>query len=183
MQTAEQLDHHIQTYLESLIRNIPDFPKKGIQFKDITPLLADADAVQLTPLQLVKPFRNQQIDYVVGVESRGFLFGPLMANLLNAGFIPVRKPDKLPAEIISSEYELEYGTDELQVHKDAIQTGDNVLIHDDLIALGGSSAATVDLVDRLGGNIAGFSFIIELSFLEGRKKIEQNGPIHTLIQY
>lgn len=178
-----QIDQDIRSYLQSLIRNIPDFPEEGIQFKDITPLLQDPDALQLAPLQLVKPFRDLKIDYVAGIESRGFMFGPHMASMLDAGFIAVRKPGKLPYDVVSSEYELEYGTDELQMHSDSIGKGDNVLIHDDLIATGGSSQAAADLVDKLNGNVVGYSFIMELSFLEGRKKIEKHGTVHSLFQY
>jgi adenine phosphoribosyltransferase len=158
-------------YLESVIRTIPNFPKPGIQFKDITTLLSDRKALKLTTQALSEPFKNIQCDVVVGLESRGFLFGTNMAEVLDAAFVPVRKPGKLPAEFISESYELEYGTDSLEMHKDAIKKGDRVIIHDDLIATGGTALAASKLVEKLGGEIVGYSFIIELSFLEGRKKL------------
>ncbi len=175
--------NNIQSYLSRLIRNIPDFPSEGIQFKDITPLLKDPEALQLAPAQLVEPFRQLKVDYVAGIESRGFMFGPHMASLLDAGFIAVRKSGKLPYETVRAEYELEYGKDELFMHKDAIIKGENVLIHDDLIATGGSAKATAELVDKLDGQVVGFSFLLELTFLEGRKKLGNNGEVHSIIKY
>lgn len=176
------IDNHILQFLESNIRTIPNFPKDGIQFKDITPLLGNPEAVYHTARLLVKPFVNESVDYVVGLESRGFLFGPRLAMDLHAGFIPVRKPNRLPYETIRSEYELEYGTDAVEMHADAIPAGANVLIHDDLIATGGTAAAAADLVTQLGGNIIGFSFIIELSFLKGQEKLNRIAPTHSLIK-
>lgn len=178
-----ETENKIRSYLGRLIRNIPDFPTEGIQFKDITPLLKDPEALQLAPSQLIEPFRQLKVDYVAGIESRGFMFGPHMASLLDAGFIAVRKSGKLPYETVSAEYELEYGKDELFMHKDAINKADTVLIHDDLIATGGSAKATVDLVNKLEGKVIGFSFLLELTFLEGRKKLEKNGQIHSIIEY
>lgn len=163
------------------IRNVPDFPKPGIQFKDITPMLGDPETLDLTATLLAKPYHNQKIDFVAGLESRGFLFGPLLAREMNAGFIPVRKPGKLPAETLSYEYELEYGTDSLEVHKDALSKGANVVIHDDLIATGGTAVAAVKLIEKLGGNIVGFSFIMELSFLGGKDNLPSDVSYHCIL--
>ncbi|TNE70397.1 adenine phosphoribosyltransferase [bacterium] len=168
-------------YLNSLIRTVPDFPKPGIQFKDITPLLKNPEALRLTTELLVSPFRDIQVDAVVGLESRGFLFGTNMAAELHAGFVPVRKPNKLPSDKIFAEYELEYGKDKVEMHSDAIKPGERVVIHDDLIATGGTAAAATELVEKLGGVVVGYSFIIELSFLEGQQKLAQNAPVHSLI--
>jgi len=154
------------------IRTIPDFPKPGIQFKDFTPLLADPETLIITSKLLKKPFNKQKIDVVAGLESRGFLFGPRLAQDLNAGFVPVRKPDKLPAETVAQDYELEYGTDRLELHKDAFAEGANVIIHDDLIATGGSALATARLIEKLGGNIVAFSFIMKIGSLKGYKLLE-----------
>lgn len=159
--------------LRQSIRNIPDFPKPGIQFKDITPLLKDAETLELTSRMLARPFRNMAIDYVVGLESRGFLFGTNLAQDLNAGFIPVRKPGKLPAETRSATYALEYGEDALEIHSDALSADATVIIHDDLIATGGSAAATTELVRQAGATVAGYSFIVELKELGGRKSLPE----------
>jgi len=164
------------------IRTIPDFPKPGIQFKDFTPLLADPETLQLTSDLLSDPFKGQNVDIVVGLESRGFIFGPGLAQNLGAGFVPVRKPDKLPAETVTEEYELEYCTDRLELHKDAFADGANVVIHDDLIATGGSAMASARLIEKLGGNIVAFSFIMEISFLEGLKLLEDKSyTCHSLL--
>ena len=168
-------------YLLSVIRNIPDFPKPGIQFKDITTLLADPKALNLTTDLLTKPYQNERVDVVVGLESRGFLFGTNLAQSLGASFVPVRKPGKLPAKTISESYELEYGTDQLEMHADAIKKGDRVIIHDDLIATGGSATAAKKLVERLGGEIIGYSFIMELSFLNGRDNLNHQKVESILI--
>lgn len=168
-------------YLKSLIRTIPDFPQTGIQFKDITPLLKNSEALRLTTEMLVIPFRDIQVDVVVGLESRGFFFGTNMAADLHAGFVPIRKPNKLPSDKISAEYELEYGKDRVEMHSDAIKPGERVVIHDDLIATGGTAAAATELVEQLGGVVVGYSFIIELEFLEGQKKLAQHAPVHSLI--
>jgi adenine phosphoribosyltransferase len=167
----EQVEKSIRTFIKETIRDIPDFPKEGILFKDITTLLADKDALELTSYLLRKPFMDTEVDYVLGLESRGFLFGTNLAQDLNAGFIPVRKPGKLPADTISATYTLEYGEDSIEMHKDALHEGSRVLIHDDLIATGGSAAAAAELVKKVGGEIIGYSFIIELSALQGRKKL------------
>ena len=157
--------------LESLIRDVPDFPKAGIVFKDITPMLADPAAMKDVVAQLAAPYRDAGVDVVVGMESRGFIFGPAVACELGAGFVPTRKPGKLPAETLSESYELEYGTDTLEIHADAIKPDQKVLMVDDLIATGGTMAAACALVNRLGGEIVGAAFVIELSFLNGRDKI------------
>lgn len=168
-------------FLNTTIRTIPDFPKKGIQFKDITPLLKNPSALRLTTEMLVQPFFTENVDVVVGLESRGFLFGTNMATDLHAGFVPVRKPNKLPYSKIYAEYELEYGKDRVEMHSDAIKPGERVLIHDDLIATGGTAAAATQLVEQLGGVVVGYSFIIELGFLNGRTKLANGVPVHALI--
>lgn len=157
--------------LSSYIRTVPDFPKEGIGFKDITTLLKDATAFRQAIEELAERYRNIGIQKVVGMESRGFIFGSVLAYKWGAGFVPVRKPGKLPAETLSVEYELEYGTDTLEIHKDAISAGEQVLIVDDLLATGGTAQATVKLVDALGGTIVGVAFLIELTFLKGRIKL------------
>jgi adenine phosphoribosyltransferase len=177
----DQVKESIRQYLKNNIRNIPDFPKAGIQFKDITTLLKDPDALQLTSDLLKRPFIREHIDYVAGIESRGFLFGSRLAQDLNAGFIAIRKPGKLPGETISAEYELEYGTNTLEIHNDAIHSGASVVIHDDLIATGGSAKAATALVQKLGGRVAGYSFIMELKALEGCKKLPEDTIIDTLV--
>jgi adenine phosphoribosyltransferase len=164
------------------IRDIPDFPKKGIVFKDITPVLQDPQALMLTSRLLMEPFMGQQVDLIAGIESRGFIFGTRMATDMNAGFIPVRKPNKLPAEKISVEYELEYGFDRLEMHSDAIRKGDRVIIHDDLMATGGSARAASELIRSLGGIVIGYSFVLELSFLNGKEKLEPGIPVHSLLK-
>jgi adenine phosphoribosyltransferase len=158
--------------LEPFIRDIPDFPKKGIIFKDITPLLASPEGLKEAIAQLAAPYRDKGVDVVVGMESRGFIFGPAVACALGAGFVPTRKPGKLPAETIDETYDLEYGTDTLEIHADGILPGQKVLMVDDLIATGGTMAAACKLVRRLGGEIVGAAFLIELSFLHGRDKLE-----------
>lgn len=176
-------DQDILNLIESQIRNVPDFPKAGILFKDITPLLGNAETLRQTSRLLAKPFSTEEVDVVIGLESRGFLFGTQIAMELNAGFVPVRKPNKLPYHKIQATYELEYGTDMVEMHSDAINPGDRVVIHDDLIATGGTSAAATELVEKLGGVVVGYSFIIELAFLNGREKLVKHAPIHTLIRY
>jgi len=168
--------------LKQYIREVPDYPKPGILFYDITTLLKDPKALRMTCDRFVWLFHEKQIDKVVGMESRGFMFGPIVAYDLNAGFVPVRKPGKLPAEIASESYALEYGTDTLEIHKDAIQPGERVLIADDLVATGGTALATAKLVEGLGGVVAGFGFVVELNFLQGRDKLE-GYDVQSLIQY
>jgi adenine phosphoribosyltransferase len=174
-------EENIKKYLESVIRTVPDFPKPGIQFKDITTLLVDKKALKMTTKALCTPYLDSNCDVVVGLESRGFLFGTNMAEILDASFVPVRKPGKLPSEYISETYELEYGSDSLEIHTDAIKKGDKVIIHDDLIATGGTALAAKKLVERLGGNVIGYSFIIELSFLQGGEKLEHDKIESVLI--
>jgi len=169
------------TSLERFIRDVPDFPKEGIVFKDITPLLADVGALKEAVRLLADPYRDKDVDIVVGIESRGIIFAPAVACELGAGFVPTRKPGKLPAETIQCEYELEYGTDALEIHADAIAKGQRVVLIDDLIATGGTVAAVRDLVERLGGEILGASFLVELCFLHGREKLP-GIDIHSLIQ-
>ena len=168
--------------IENYIRDIQDFPKPGIGFKDITPLLQNAEATQACLDLLVSSLEGKKIDKVVGVESRGFFFGILLAQKLNAGFVPVRKPKKLPFETISASYELEYGTDTLEMHIDAIQKGDKVLIHDDVLATGGTAKAVCELVEQLGGEIVQMNFLMELSFLNGREKLG-NKEIFAALTY
>jgi len=170
--------------LKSLIRDIPDFPKPGILFRDITTLLSDPDGLRHTIDSLVQKCQaaDLQPDYIVGMESRGFIFAPPLAYHLNAGFVPVRKPGKLPADVYSVEYELEYGTDRLEVHQDAFQPGSRVLIVDDLMATGGTAKATAELVTKAGAELVGFAFIIELQGLNGRSQLPHI-PIITLIEY
>jgi len=168
--------------LKSFIRDIPDYPKEGIIFKDITPLLAHPLAIQSAVDLMAEPFKNERIDFIAATEARGFLFGPSMATYLDAGFIPVRKPGKLPSETIAHSYELEYGTDTLEIHKDSIFKGAKVLIVDDLLATGGTVGATKALVESLGGEVVGFSFLIELSFLKGREALG-NPRINAVVKY
>ncbi|WP_456312235.1 adenine phosphoribosyltransferase [Pseudomonas shirazensis] len=168
--------------LENYIRDIQGFPKEGILFKDITPLLNDPIAREECLKILLDSLKGQKIDKVIGAESRGFFFGMLLADRLNAGFVPVRKPKKLPFTTISASYELEYGTDSLEIHIDAIQKGDKVLIHDDVLATGGTAKALEELVNELGGEIIQFNFLMELSFLNGREKIKNN-PIFAALTY
>jgi len=168
--------------IDQYIRNIPDFPKKGIQYKDITPLLLDPKVMEATLQALIKPLAGQKIDKVVGVEARGFLFGMLLAKELNVGFVPIRKPGKLPYDTISASYDLEYGTDSIQVHTDAILPGEKVLMHDDVLATGGTAAAACSLIERLGGVIVGCNFLLELKDLNGRDKLKGFDVI-TLASY
>ncbi|HEA20760.1 hypothetical protein LCGC14_0742010 [marine sediment metagenome] len=168
--------------LKHYIRDIPDFPSKGILFKDITPLLIDPEAMNQATEALLKLIGNLRIDKVVGMESRGFFFGPLLASKLNVGFVPVRKPGKLPAEKISLTYDLEYGSDTLEIHSDSIRKGDRVLIHDDVLATGGTAKATCDLIESLGGEVVQCNFLMILGFLKGREKL--NGyEVKSLIEY
>ncbi len=159
--------------IENYIRDIQDFPKTGIIFKDITPLLLNNEATNACLDLLISSLEGKKIDKVVGVESRGFFFGILLAQKLGVGFIPVRKPKKLPYETISASYELEYGFDTLEMHTDAIEKGENILIHDDVLATGGTAKAVCDLVEQLGGNIIQCNFLMEIDFLKGREKISE----------
>lgn len=168
--------------LEKYIRDVADFPKPGIIFKDITPLLANPEATKACLHFLMNSLKDKNITKVVGIESRGFFFATLIAQELNAGFIPVRKPKKLPFDTIAATYELEYGSDTLEIHTDAIQKGDRVLIHDDVLATGGTAKAVCELVEKLGGEIIQVNFLMELSFLNGRDKIK-NHEIFAAITY
>lgn len=164
--TADTLEQ-----LKSRIRDVPDFPKPGIVFKDITTLLKDPRGLKTLLEEMTKPFKDQSIDYVVGVESRGFILGTPMAYMLDAGFVPVRKSGKLPADTLKKEYSLEYGTDVLEIHRDAIKPGDRVLVVDDLLATGGTARATLDMLEELKADVVACTFAIELSFLKGREKL------------
>lgn len=170
-----------QAQLRKLIREIPDFPKPGILFRDITPLLADAPGLALAIELLANPFRGKNIDLVVGAESRGFIFGTAVACCLSAGFVIVRKPGKLPHKKIAMTYDLEYGTDTLEMHADAIVKGQRVLVVDDLLATGGTMKACCDLVEKLGGTVAGIAVLIELAGLGGREKL--GAPVHSVLRY
>lgn len=168
--------------LESKIREVMDFPKKGIGFKDITTLLLDSEALRMSVEKMGEPFLNKGITKIIGIESRGFIFGMPIAYYMNLPFIPIRKPGKLPSEIESMEYELEYGTDKIEIHKDSLIAEDKVLIVDDLLATGGTMEAAVKLVEKCGAEVAGISFLIELNFLNGRNKL--NGQnISSLVCY
>lgn len=168
--------------LKDYIRNIQDYPKQGILFRDITTLLQNKDAFKYAIDKMAEQISSEKIDYIVGAESRGFLVGSALAYKLNCGFIPVRKKGKLPYKTISEEYALEYGTDTLYMHEDAIKKGDRVLIVDDLIATGGTALAMIKMVEKLEGIVVGSSFLIELKELNGRKEIEKY-PVHVLIEY
>jgi len=167
---------------KTLIRNVPDFPKPGIVFRDITTVISDPKALRAAVKQMAKPFADDRIDVVVGIESRGFIFGAAIAVELGVGFVPVRKPGKLPYQTTSETYQLEYGSDTVQIHTDAIRPGQRVLMVDDLLATGGTMAAACRLVERLGGTVAGISFLIDLAFLNGRQKLP-NRKIAALVSY
>jgi len=169
--------------LKKYIREVPDFPKPGINFYDITTLLKDPTALRMTVDRFTWMFAGgHRVDKVVGIESRGFMFGPSLAYALNAGFVPVRKPGKLPADKVTQSYDLEYGTDKLEMHSDAVRSGEHVLVVDDVIATGGTALATAKMVEALGGQVTGFGFIIELSFLPGREKLS-GYEVEALIRY
>lgn len=170
------------TEYRSLIREVPDFPKPGILFYDITTLLKDSKAFAAIAEELTRYYQDQRITKVVGIESRGFIYGGVLAQRLNAGFVPVRKPGKLPADSFEVKYSLEYGSNSLAIHRDAINMGERVLIVDDLLATGGTAAATVSLVRQLGGEIVGLDFLVELKGLNGRQKLI-GYPVHTTILY
>ncbi len=169
-------------FVRAHVRDVVDYPKAGIVFKDITPLLASADAFRATVDALAEPFTATRVDKVIGIEARGFVFAAPVTYGLNAGFVPVRKPGKLPWEIEREEYELEYGTDLLEIHRDAIAPGERVLIVDDVIATGGTAVAAAHLVERLGGVVIGLAFVLELGFLHGRDKLD-GYEIHALVTY
>ncbi len=168
--------------LKKLIREVPDFPKPGILFYDITTLLKDPAGLRAAIDALQTRYQKARIDIVLGIEARGFIFAPALALALGAGFVPVRKPKKLPAETVAISYQLEYGSDSLEVHKDAIQPGQNILILDDLLATGGTAAAVAKLVEELGGTVAGLGFVVELDFLHGRDKLA-GYEVFSLLHY
>lgn len=163
----------IEDQIKSVIRDVPDFPKPGIIFKDITPILLQPEVSEQIVSHLVEQYKNENIDAVAGIESRGFLFGFPLAIRLGVPFVLIRKEGKLPYEKISHDYELEYGTSTIEMHVDAVQSGQKVLVHDDLLATGGSAEAAAHLIKKCGGEIAGFNFLVELSFLNGQKKLEE----------
>jgi len=171
-----------QVNLASHIRNIPDFPKTGIQFKDITPLLKDKEAFQMAVDHLASLFKDKKVDFVVGIEARGFILGAPVAYLLGCGFIPVRKKGKLPAAVTSKTYELEYATATLEMHSDAIMKNQKIVVIDDLLATGGTSLAVCEMIEELGGEIIGLGYLIELEFLHGRKLLEKY-PVYSLITF
>jgi adenine phosphoribosyltransferase len=170
------------TNIEDFIRDIPDFPKPGIVFKDITPLLGDHGAFQASIAQMQVALEGVACDAIVGMESRGFLFGAALALQMGVGFIPVRKPGKLPSETISQEYELEYGSDTIEIHKDAISAGQNIVVVDDLIATGGTATATCDLIEKLGGKVSSLMFLIALDFIPWREKLGDR-DVRALLRY
>lgn len=169
-------------HLKKLIREVPGFPKPGILFYDITTLLKDAAGFKAVIDALKAHYEKTPVDLVLGIEARGFIFAPALAYALGAGFIPVRKPKKLPAKTVREEYQLEYGTDSLEIHADAIEPGQNVLIVDDLLATGGTAAAVASLVEKLGGKVAGIGFVVELDFLKGREKLAGH-DVFSLLRY
>ena len=168
--------------LKSKIRHIPDFPKPGILFYDITTLLNDKQGFRDTVEALASPYRTKVIDQVVGIESRGFILGAAVANALGAGFVPIRKPGKLPSKCYREDYALEYGTDGLEIHEDAVRSGQRVLLVDDVLATGGTAKAASELVRRIGGELVGLSFLIELNFLNGRDKLAGQA-VYSVLQY
>jgi adenine phosphoribosyltransferase len=175
---------HLQERLRSVIRDIPDFPKPGILFKDITPVLKDMELSKEVVNGFYESFSQQKIDGVIGIESRGFLYGMLLAQKFNVPFIPVRKHGKLPYKTISYKYDLEYGSSIVELHVDAFKEGSNILIHDDLLATGGTAAAAAELIKMLKGNVAGFTFLVGLDFLKGKEVLKKHSDkIVTLIDY
>jgi len=168
--------------LKAAIREVPDWPKKGILFYDVTTLLKRADRFHETVDALISPYKNRKVDLVAGIEARGFIFAPTVAYALGAGFIPVRKPGKLPAATHKATYDLEYGTDSLEIHRDAVEPGQRVLVVDDLIATGGTAKAVAELIEKMGGEIVGFAFVVELEFLKGRGKL-QKYEVTSLLKY
>ena len=169
--------------VKNKIRAVQDFPKKGIRFRDITTGLKEAEVMKVMVDYLCNQYSDCKIDYIAGIESRGFIFGMPMAYKLNCGFIPIRKPNKLPAQTIKESYELEYGSDTIEIHADAIEKGANVLVVDDLLATGGTAKAACNLVKKAGGNLVGAAFLIELTDLNGREKLDNCGKIISMLQY
>lgn len=171
------------TDIKNSIRNVPDYPKPGIQFKDITTAMRNPAVFKEIIDMMTSHFAKQKIDYVVGIDARGFIFGAALAYKLGCGFVPVRKPGKLPADTIAEEYALEYGTDKLEIHRDALKKGDRVVIVDDLIAIGGTALAAANLVRKLDAEIAAFAFVIELTDLHGREKLQNIAEVYSLVQF
>ncbi len=178
MQTTDAIDK-----LAKLIHDVPDFPKPGVVYKDFTPLLADPSALALAVELMANPYRGKGIDLVVGAESRGFIFGIAIAQALSAGFAPVRKPGKLPRAVHGVDYDLEYGSDRLELHQDALIAGHRVLLVDDLLATGGTMQASCELVEKCGAQIAGITVLIELNFLNGRDLLGGFGDVHSVLRY
>jgi adenine phosphoribosyltransferase len=168
--------------LKECIRDVPDFPKQGIIFKDITTLLKNPEALRCTVDLMAEHYKDRKIDQVIAIESRGFIFGSPLAYHVGAGFVPVRKPGKLPSVTERVSYDLEYGTDTLEIHRDSVEAGQNVLIIDDLLATGGTASAVAHLMEKLKANVVGFGFVIELTFLNGRDRLK-NYDVHALLQY
>lgn len=168
--------------IEDYIRNISDFPKPGVQFKDITPLLESSEATEACLQQLIEMLDGQKVDKVVAIESRGFFFGILLAQALKVGFVPIRKPGKLPYQCLKEPYNLEYGMDALEIHEDAIKKGERVLMHDDVLATGGTARAACNLIEKLGGEVVQCNFLLELKFLNGIQKLK-NQEVRTLLKY
>lgn len=168
--------------IKAKIRDIPDFPKPGIVFKDITPLVRDPATLRLAVHQLLHPFLGQEITAVAGMEARGFIFGSLVAWELGVGFIPLRKPGKLPYDVHTVSYDLEYGSASLEIHRDALHPGDKILMVDDLLATGGTALASCQLVEKLGAHVVGCAFVVELDFLSGRRQLSKY-PVHSLVNY
>lgn len=178
----DHLDQFHVAKLRELIRDVPDFPKQGVVFKDITPLLGHPAGFALAVEYMTQPFRHVQIDLIAAAESRGFIFGAALARNLSTGFVPIRKPGKLPHHKHAEEYTLEYGVDRVEVHKDAIEPGDRVLLVDDVLATGGTMNACCRLVQALGGQVVGISLLIELGFLNGRSRLQEY-PLHAILRY
>lgn len=179
----KSVDKKLPDFIKSKIRDVPDFPREGIIFKDITTVLRDPEAFRHSVDLLARHFEKQKIDYIAGIEARGFIFGSALAYKLGVGFIPIRKPGKLPSKTLKVRYELEYSKDTLEIHKDAIEAGKRVLIVDDLLATGGTAEAAIKLVKKIGGVLIGIAFVVELEFLKGRKKLPENCKITRLISF
>ena len=184
---AEQVTHPVSPekseWLKSKIRDIPDFPKPGIVFKDLTTLLKDSEAFAYVIDVFAAQFETEKPKYIAGIEARGFILGPAIAHKLNVGFIPVRKPGKLPAKVVQESYQLEYGTDKLEVHEDCVSKGERVVLIDDLLATGGTAAAAYSLLRRVGADVISIGFVVELGFLNGRKKMPDGVEIFSIINF